>query len=328
MPTAEEGTMTAIIISRPAQGDRPAITYRAAGDRHVLVEYGEMALDLELNFFVTAVSARIAEHHVPGLVEAAPGFRSLLLHHEPSLIDRKTLIEAMEEVHDAQQSVRSLIIPSRLITLPIAFDDSESREAVHRYATTIRQEAPNVRDNSNIDYIVEYNGLPDREALYATVTGTTWWNAYTGFFPGLPFMFPLDPRNAITVPKYNPTRTWTAEGAVGIGGPCVAIYPVEAPGGYQLFGRTVPIYDIHARHDVFRGDPLLIRPGDRVRFLQVSEDQLLGVRRDVLENRYEYMIEDDPFHVADYLAHAADVQAEAETRRTAREAAAAQMEVP
>jgi allophanate hydrolase subunit 1 len=320
--------MTAIIHSRPADGERPAITYRAAGDRYVLVEYGEMALDLELNFFVTAVSAQLAEHPVPGLVEAAPGFRSLLLHYEPAALDRKDLVAALEEVHDAQQSVRALTIPSRLITLPIAFDDSESREAVRRYATTIRQDAPNVRDNSNIGYILEYNGLEDPEDLYATVTGTEWWNAYTGFFPGLPFMFPLDPRNAITVPKYNPTRTWTAEGAVGLGGPCVAIYPVESPGGYQLFGRTVPVYDILARHDVFRDDPLLIHPGDRVRFLRVGEDQLLSARRDVLENRYEYMIEDDPFSVADYLQRAAEVRDEADALRTAREAAAAGTEVP
>jgi Allophanate hydrolase subunit 1 len=130
------------------------------------------------------------------------------------------------------------------------------------------------------------------------------------------------------VPKYNPTRTWTAEGAVGIGGPCVAIYPVESPGGYQLFGRTVPVYDVLARHDVFRDDPILIRPGDRVRFLPVSEDQLLAVRRDVLENRYEYMIEEDPFSVADYLARTAEVHTEAETLRIAREASAAQTEVP
>ncbi|MFE3645763.1 carboxyltransferase domain-containing protein [Streptomyces sp. NPDC059169] len=320
--------MTAIIHRRAVHRDQPAITYRAAGDRYVLVEYGDMALDLELNFFVTAVSARLAEHPVPGLVEAAPGFRSLLLHFEPSAIARKDLITAVEEVHDAQESVRSLTIPSRLITLPIAFDDAESREAVRRYATTIRQDAPNVRDNSNIDYIVEYNGLDGPEELYGTITGTEWWNAYTGFFPGLPFMFPLDPRNAINVPKYNPTRTWTAEGAIGIGGPCVAIYPVESPGGYQLFGRTVPVYDILARHDVFRDDPILIRPGDRVRFLRVGEDQLLAARRDVLENQYEYMIEDDPFSVADYLERAEGVRATADKLRSAREAAAARTEVP
>jgi urea carboxylase len=320
--------MNAIITATPARGDRPAIAYRAAGDRYVLVEYGKMTLDLELSFFVTSVSAHLTANPITGLVEAAPGFRSLLLHYDPEVIGRDALMEAVEEVHDAQPPVRSLVIPSRLITLPIAFDDSESREAVRRYATTIRRDAPNIRDDSNIDYIVECNGLPDREALYATVTGTEWWNAYTGFFPGLPFMFPLDSRNAITVPKYNPTRTWTAEGAVGIGGPCVAIYPVESPGGYQLFGRTVTVFDIQARHEAFRDDPILIRPGDRVRFERVTEEQMLALRAEVLDNRYEYAIDDDPFSVADYIARTAKVRDEAEALRAARESAAARTEVP
>jgi urea carboxylase len=320
--------MNPVVAVHPAVGDRPAVTYRAAGDRYLLVEYGEMTMNLELNFFVLAVTGSLAGHPPGGLIEAAPGFRSLLLHYDPARITQKTLVEALEEIHGAQPAVRSLRIPSRNIVLPIAFDDSAGREAVRRYATTIRTDAPNVRDDSNIDYILEYNGLPDRQALYDTVLGTPWWNAYTGFFPGLPFMFPLDPRNAITVPKYNPTRTWTAEGAVGIGGPCVAIYPVEAPGGYQLFGRTVPVYDILARHEVFREDPLLIRPGDRVEFRPVTEEQLLQARRDVVENRYEYTISDDVFSVADYLDRIAPIAAEADRARLVREAAAAGTEVP
>ena len=60
-------------------------------------------------------------------------------------------------------------------------------------------------------------------------------------------MFPVDPRYTVVVPKYNPTRTWTAEGAVGLGGPCYAIYPVESAGGYQLFGRSLPVYDLQGR---------------------------------------------------------------------------------
>ena len=43
---------------------------------------------------------------------------------------------------------------------------------------------------------------------------TEQWVGFVGFFPGLPFMFPLDPRETVFVPKYNPSRTWTAEGAV------------------------------------------------------------------------------------------------------------------
>ena len=64
-------------------------------------------------------------------------------------------------------------------------------------------------------------------------------------------MFPLDPRYAVVIPKYNPTRPWTPEGAVGIAGPCLAIYPVPSPGGYQLIGRTIPIYDAQQRNPAF-----------------------------------------------------------------------------
>ena len=177
---------------------------------------------------------------------------------------------------------------------------------------------PNCKDGTNIDYIVDYNGLSGRDELYRTVTGTQWWNAFTGFFPGLPFMFPIDPRMEITVPKYNPTRTWTAEGAVGIGGPCVAIYPVESPGGYQLFGRTLPILDMQGRNKAFAEDPLLIRPGDRVEFTVVDEAELDELRRAVFEDRYDYQITDEPFVVRDYLANItglADEAAKARTRR-------------
>ena len=68
--------------------------------------------------------------------------------------------------------------------------------------------------------------------------------ASLGFWPGLPFMMALDPRCKITAPKYNPPRTWTPQGTIGMGGASTAIYPVATPGGYQIFARTpAPIWD-------------------------------------------------------------------------------------
>ena len=43
--------------------------------------------------------------------------------------------------------------------------------------------------------------------------------------------------------KYNPARTWTPENAVGIGGAYLCIYGMEGPGGYQLFGRTIQMWN-------------------------------------------------------------------------------------
>ena len=319
---------SAVIDQRPAHDSKPAVTYRHAGDRYLMVEYGEMVLDMTLNFFVQAVDRLVREAGIEGLIETSPGFRSMLVGHDAAVLSRGDLIARLDDIHDAVPDQSQLTIPSRLITLPITFDDSQSRDAVERYLRITRADAPNAEGGNNIDYIVRYNGLPDREALYEEILGTEWWNAFTGFFPGLPFMFPLDTRREIFAPKYNPTRLWTAEGAVGIGGPCVAIYPVESPGGYQLFGRTIPIYDIRGRNAAFRDDPILIKPADRVRFERVDEDELLAAFAGVHGDRYRYRIEDAPFSVEAWLEQAADHRDEAAAARAVREQASRATPLP
>jgi len=321
-------TVSAVIDRREAQDGKPSITYRYAGDHALLVEYGEMEFDLTLNFFMLAVDAALAARRPDGVVETAPGFRSILVAYDSARLPVADLVDHLREVHGSLQGEHGMTIPSRLVHMPIAFDDSSSREAVERYVRTIRKDAPNAEGGTNIDYIVRYNGFRDREELYAAVLGSEQWTAFMGFFPGLPFMFPLDPRETIFVPKYNPTRTWTAEGAVGVGGPCIAIYPVESAGGYQLFGRTIPIYDVRQRNAVFADSPLFMRPGDRIQFHRVDEDELEQAFADVHADRYRYRIEDNPFDVGGFLDWLPTIAPEADEHQRRREAAAAATPVP
>jgi allophanate hydrolase subunit 1 len=321
-------TSSAVIAQRAAQDGKPAIVYRFAGDRGVLVEYGEMAFDLTLNFFMLAVDAALRAEPPEGMIETAPGFRSILVSYDPAVLPTAQLVEHLQGVHDSLQSEEGMTIPSRLVHMPLAFDDSASQDAVERYIRTIRKDAPNAEGGTNIDYIVSYNGFADREQLYEAILASEQWTAFVGFFPGLPFMFPLDPRETVFVPKYNPTRTWTAEGAVGIGGPCVAIYPVESAGGYQLFGRTLPIYDIRQRNTAFQDNPLLLRPGDRVQFHRVEEDELMQAFADVHADAYRYRIDDSPFDLGQYLSWLPTISEEVEERRERRERAAAATPVP
>ncbi|MEP6462393.1 MAG: carboxyltransferase domain-containing protein [Frankiaceae bacterium] len=321
-------TASSIVGNREAVRGHPTVTYRRAGDRALLVEYGAIDFDLTLNFFVLAVDAALRAEPVDGLVETAPGFRSMLVSYDPSALSAGELLDHLGRVHDGLPAEREMEIPSRLVRLPIAFDDSQSRLAVERYVRSIRSDAPNCDGGVNIDYIVRSNGFADREEFYQAVLATEQWTGFIGFFPGLPFMFPLDPRHVVVVPKYNPTRTWTAEGAVGIGGPCYAIYPVESAGGYQLFGRSLPVYDLHGRNEVFRDNPLLLRPGDRVAFHRVDEQELLSQWQDVQSDRYRYQIEVSPFDVGAYLASRAALAPAAEQRRQRREEAAARTPVP
>jgi allophanate hydrolase subunit 1 len=327
-PGSMSATASAVLDRAPASAGKPSITYRQAGDRAILVEYGEMEFDLRLNFFVIAVDAALREQPPEGFVEAAPGFRSILVSYEPDGLDARGLVAHLGALHDAMPAQRELELPSRLIRLPIAFDDSQSTQAVERYIHSIRKDAPNCEGGNNIDYVVSYNGLASRDEVYESVLATEQWAAFIGFFPGLPFMFPLDPRHVLVAPKYNPTRTWTAEGAFGLGGPCFAIYPVESAGGYQLLGRTLPIYDVQARNAAFRENPLLLRAGDRLTFHRVEEDELLSLWEDVRSDRYRYEIDDGSFDVGAYLEWTAQVEPEAAERRAHLEQGAAATEVP
>jgi urea carboxylase len=324
----EESMIAPIADKAPAADGKPSIVYRHAGERAVLIEYGEMDLDLALNFFVLAVNKALRDRNLDGVVDVAPGFRSMLVRYVPDDLTADELLDVLRTLHEELPAEQDIQIPSRRVRLPVALDDSTTRRAVKRYIDGIRDDAPNCEGGNNIDYMVRYNGLASRDELWASVIGTEQWNGFVGFFPGLPFMFPMDPRYIVSVPKYNPTRTWTAEGTLGLGGPCFAIYPVESPGGYQLLGRTLRIFDLERRNEGFGDSPFLLRPGDRVSFYQVEEDELLADWEKIEAGAYTYEIEDSPFDVGAYLEWLPEVADEAAERRRKAEAAWASTPVP
>ncbi len=317
----------AVLEQREGGDGKPSVSYRSAGDRFILVEYGPTEFDMNLNFFTQSVIDAIAESPVRGVVETAPGFRSIVFSLDGT-VHVSDVIRELDDVHTSIAPLGELVLPSRVISLPAAFDDSVSRTAVERYIKSIRPDAVNCEGGNNIDYTLAYNGVSDLRGLIDHVTSTELWVGFLGFFPGLPFMFPLDPRHVLFAPKYNPTRTWTQEGAIGLGGPAYSIYPVESPGGYQLLGRTIPVYDVQQRNSAFAGSPVLLRPSDRIRFYEVEEEQLLEHFDEVHADTFEYRIEEQPFDVGAYQRWGGSVQAEAAAWRDHRDAAAEATPVP
>ncbi len=318
-----------ILDTMPETESRLEVLFRQAGDGFLQVEYGrEQRAHLEDSFRMLAVNDIIHAKKIKGLIETVPGLRTNLFHFDPEVLTVSTLIAEIKDAEDSMPTVDDVVLESRTIHLPLAFEDSETKKAVAKYVKEVRPDAPNVIDGYNIEYIAMCNGVTVRQ-VKDMFLGTEWFNSGGGFWPGGAFLWPVDPRCAIVVPKYNPPRTWTPEGAAGIGGPCVFTYTTPTGGGYQLFGRTIPTFQFSQKHPMFREEPFLYRPADRVKFHEVTEAEVLDIYDHVhKETDYEYRIETGKIVVKDYLAWLNSEQVQGEVRELKRKQAEGTKKAP
>jgi urea carboxylase len=99
--------------------------------------------------------------------------------------------------------------------------------------------------------------------------------------------------------KYNPARTWTPENAVGIGGAYMCVYGMEGPGGYQLVGRTVQVWNTNRVTRTFEeGVPWALRFFDQIHFYPVTAEELRELRRDILHGAFDPRVEKAEFNLA------------------------------
>lgn len=290
----------AIVAALPARGSRPSVTYRQAGDGYLLLEYGDNVLDLALRMRVHLLMQALDADPVAGVRELSPGVRSLQIRYDSRTIAQDALIARLLEIEAGLADVATLKVPTRVVHLPMAFEDSATLGAVRRYQETVRAEAPWLPNN--VDFIQRINGLESREQVRDIVFGASYLVMGLGdVYLGAPCAVPIDPRHRLLTSKYNPARTFTAEGTVGIGGVYMCIYGMDSPGGYQLVGRTLPIWNKFLKNPVFQdGKPWLLRFFDQVRFYPVTEAELDALRADFREGRAAVRIEEEVF---DFAAH-------------------------
>lgn len=287
-----------ILWQDAARDGMPAMTVRAAGDSFLLVEYGELTLDIALRFRVHALMQRLESEPQPGRLEMTPGIRSLQIHFDPTICPRSILLNAVIEADLSLGDLHDARVPSRTIWLPLSWDDEACREAITRYTQSVRPGAPWCP--SNIEFIRRINGLESVEQMKAIVFEASYLVMGLGdVYLGAPVATPLDPRHRLVTTKYNPARTWTAENSVGIGGAYLCVYGMEGPGGYQFIGRTMQMWN-RDRQTVAFTQPWLLRFFDQIRFYPVSHEELLDIRERFPWGDYPLRVEEGEFSLSAY----------------------------
>jgi len=303
----------AILRNRPEREDAPAVVCRSDGDRHLLVEYGPNALDLNLRFRVHALQEQLQNAGLPGIIDVTPGVRSLQIHYEARVLRREELLDALDSAENRIPDLRDIVVPSRIVHLPLSWDDPAVQLAIRKYMQSVRPDAPWCP--SNIEFIRRINGLSSIDEVHRIVFAANYLVLGLGdVYLGAPVATPVDPRHRLVTTKYNPARTWTPENAVGIGGAYLCVYGMEGPGGYQFVGRTLQMWNTHRSTAEFRpGTPWLLRFFDQIRFYPVSAEELLEIRDAFPRGGYPLEIEQRDFRLREYQAFLASITKEAAT---------------
>jgi urea carboxylase len=313
------------ILARLAAGpSRPEVVYRRAGDRNLLVEYGPPVLDLELRLRAHALSSKLEALAPAGIVDLTPGIRSLQVHFDARVLPQTRLLELLMHAEESLAAIDDLVIPTRVVRLPLSWDDDATQLAIAKYMQSVRADAPWCP--SNIEFIRRVNGLPDIAAVKRIVFEASYLVLGLGdVYLGAPVATPIDPRHRLVTTKYNPARTWTPENAVGIGGAYLCVYGMEGPGGYQFLGRTCQMWNTYRTTAEFApGRPWLLRFFDQIRFYEVSTQELKAFRDDFLQGRVRLDIREEPLRLQDYrrflAEHAASIASHKERQQAAFEA--------
>ena len=208
------------------------------GDLALSVELGD-DISVDVNTRVRALEFLIEQKAVPGVVETVPTYRALQVYYDPAVVDYAALCRALTPL--VEQAAATAMPPAREVELPCCYGGELGPDL--EAAATRLELSPDevVRLHADAEYLVYF----------------------IGFTPGLPYMTGAPAR--LTIPRLDTPRVKVPASSVAIGGIQCCVYSVESPGGFWLLGRTpLRLYDAAA------AEPILLKPGDRVRFRRVE----------------------------------------------------------
>ncbi|MFZ5869155.1 MAG: 5-oxoprolinase subunit B family protein [Actinomycetota bacterium] len=272
--------------------------YTWGGDEYLAVQLAE-AMSLEANFTATALSSAIEARALPGVTDVCSANASLLIRFDPDLCSPADLEKEVREIEDAVEHSASRTLDTRIVELPVWYDDPYTNEVAMRFRD--RHQRP---DGNDLEYAAEANGLPDVRAFIDAHQSSPWLTSMVGFVAGLPFLFQMVPQERqLEVPKYVRPRTDTPKGTIGHGGCFGCVYSVRGAGGYQMFGITPAlIFEPTQEHPDFEDFMVFFRPGDIVKFRSVSEDEFRDIEAQVEAGTYRLPQHPVRFDLDEYLA--------------------------
>jgi inhibitor of KinA len=212
----------------PPPRSRLRIRIEPLGDTALYAELGTK-LDTALNTRAIALAAGLQKRRDVRRAVAAHG--TVTVTFDPDQVTHAALAAAIRRLAGKRPPIDE---PGRLHRIPVVYDGRDLEEVASRLGLSTRE-------------VIELHGRP----IYRVFL--------VGFVPGWAYLGPLP--DELVLPRRAVPRTEVPAGSVAIAGQETGIYPLPAPGGWNLIGRT------SVRLFLPNSDPpSLFRAGDRVKF--------------------------------------------------------------
>ncbi|KAK2610000.1 hypothetical protein N8I77_003461 [Diaporthe amygdali] len=298
---AAASVQPAVIKLSEATPSRPRTAYRQGGDDYLLVDYGHGSFDINHKCRITALKHKLEASTGPirfsptgdGIYNTVCIGNSMMIYYNGLAIPQSQLLNYLVGLEDDLGDLSSITMPNRTFKLPLTFTHPRLDQSIERYMANQRPYASYLPDNSK--FVAENNGITPEEFRKLWLTAE-FVCIGVGFFMALPLGLPADPRHRLISPKMNPSRTFTPEGTVSWGGSCLAIYPVDSPGGYMLNGLTLPSCDKLGYKKGFSQDrPWLYEDMDVITFYEASQEEYDREIALFRSGRYEFKVESTTF---------------------------------
>jgi len=219
--------------------ERPV--FRIAGDRGLLVEYGD-AIEPAINRKVRSMAVAMGREPVSGVVEFIPTYRSVIIIYDPLATDPSRLEKDLLALEGRLSDIE--IPPPDTVEIPVCYGGEFGPD---------------------IDTVAEGHGLTLDDVIEIH-TGSTYLVYMIGFTPGYPFLGGLDER--LHTPRRATPRTFVPAGSVGIANAQTGIYSIDSPGGWQLIGKTpIKLFEPEKKN------PFLLKAGDLLKFKPISVEE-------------------------------------------------------
>jgi len=230
--------------------------YMPFGDKALRVELGNI-ISPEVNTRVHALHEAVSNAQLSGTCECVPTYRSLLVTYDPTKVTYEELVSQvknLEETSKAHASKRK----SRRAIIPVVYGGEFGPD---------------------ITQVAQYHNLKEEDVMRIHL-GREYLVYMIGFIAGFPYLGKLS--DEIVTPRLETPRLRVPQGSVGIAEDQTGIYPRQAPGGWQIIGRTpIKLFDPLWR------PPALLQPSDLVRFSPVSAEEFWQIHASASEGRYD-----------------------------------------